>query len=301
MGKVNILHLYPLSFGEFLDGRQKTMLRELINTKTNFEAIEKKFHDELIEDLKMYFFIGGMPEAVKQYLEDKDLNKTRKIQKEILQGYEADFAKHASKLDAIKIATIWKAIPSQLAKENKKFTFSILKKHARPRDYNEAIQWLISAGYVCKSHRIKTPNLPLSGYIEENVFKLFLLDVGLLGAMLDLTPTTIIAGNKLFSWYNGAFTENFVAQELIANGQENLYYWASGDTAEVDFVIPYQEHIFPLEVKAGSITKAKSLQVYDHKYNPAILSRASQLNFNNRNRYSDYPLYAISLFPKIYK
>lgn len=299
VGKVNLLHLYPLSFGEYLDGIGKSMLNELINNKVDFNKIEKIYHDKLIEDLKMYLFIGGMPEPIKQYIQNGDLNKVRKIQKEILQGYAEDFTKHTSKPDAIKIINIWNTIPKQLAKENKKFTFSDLNKNARLRDYNEAIQWLISAGYIYKSYRIKIPNFPLKGYIEENIFKLFLLDVGLLGAMLDLTQKTIIEGNKLFLWYNGVFTENFVAQELIENGQSDLYYWVSKDTAEVDFIIPYKEDVFPLEVKAGSNTKAKSIKVYNEKYNPRFLSRTSQNNFNKAEKYCDYPLYAVSLFPNL--
>lgn len=299
VGKVNILHLYPFSFGEYLDGIGKPFLRNLIKSKKDFKEIENKFHEEFIEALKMYFFIGGMPEAINIYNQDRDLTSVRRLQKEILQGYESDFAKHMSKPDAIKIRNIWHTIPSQLAKENKKFQFSNIKKNARLRDYNESIQWLLTTGYIYKSYRIKIPKLPLNAYSEENIFKLFLLDVGLLGAMLDLTQKTIIKGNKLFLWYNGAFTENFVAQELVSMGNNNLYYWTSESKAEVDFLLPYEENIYPLEVKSGLKIKAKSLKVYYEKYKPQVLSRTSLLNFKKSKKHNDYPLYAISLFPKI--
>lgn len=299
VGNVNMLHLYPFSFSEYLDGIGKSLHRKLIKNKKDFEKIDNKFHEELIHDVKMYFFIGGMPAAINQYNQDKDLNKVRRIQTEILQGYESDFAKHTSKFDAIKISNTWNAIPTQLAKENKKFKFSIIDKNARARDYNESIRWLETAGYIYKSYKIKTPSLPLKGYVEENVFKLFLLDVGLLGAMLDLSQKTIVEGAELFSRFNGAFTENFVAQELIATLNTSLYYWASNSTAEVDFVLPYDNDIFPLEVKGGRKMRAKSIKVYDEKYNPKILSRTSLINFNRKGRFCDYPIYAISLFPMI--
>ncbi|MFC1477959.1 ATP-binding protein [Candidatus Margulisiibacteriota bacterium] len=297
VGNVNMLFLYPFSFLEYLRGIGKSLIKDLIKEKQDFNAIDKKFHEELIDDLKKFLYIGGMPEVIKRYKEEGDLQAARNLQKEILEGYESDFAKHASKTEAIKISHIWKTIPSQLAKENKKFTFSEIQKHARPRDYNEAIEWLVSGGYIYKSYRVNIPNLPLDGYIEENVFKLFMMDTGLLCAMLDLTPKTIVEGNSLFAQYNGAVTENYIAQELIKNNFKNLYYWTSGSTAEVDFLVPYQERIYPLEVKSGKNAKAKSLQIYNKKYQPDFASRISPLNFNKVNELCDYPLYAISQFP----
>lgn len=299
VGKVNFMNLYPFSFGEYLSGMGKSQLRNFLESKTTFDLIETSFHEELINNLKMYYFIGGMPEAILQYREDGDLNKVRTIQEEILTAYTIDFSKYSTKSDAIKIKSTWNAIPTRLAKENKKFKFSEISKNARARDYNVAIQWLVDTGLVCKSFNIKTPKLPLSGYREDNIFKLFLLDVGLLGALLNVSQRTIVEGNRLFSEYNGAFVENYVAQELTANNHKELYYWTKNNSAEVDFIIPYNEEIFPLEVKAGVSKKKKSLKIYGKKYNSPILSRSTLMNFKKDGNICNYPLYAVSLFPGI--
>jgi predicted AAA+ superfamily ATPase len=238
-----------------------------------------------------------MPEAVNRYNTDKDLNEIRKIHKAILQGYENDFSKHSGKTESIKLAGVWRAIPAQLAKENKKFKYSEISKYARAREYNDIVTWLQDAGLVYKSYNIDTPKLPLSGYKNENIFKLFLLDVGLLGAMLNLSPKSIIAGNELFSEYNGAYTENFVAQELTAKGFDELYYWTSARTAEVDFVLFYDENIYPLEVKAGAGRQKKSLKLYGQKYKNSVLSMATTRNFKHDGQLYNYPLYAVNRFP----
>jgi predicted AAA+ superfamily ATPase len=299
VGKVNFLNLYPLSFGEYLDGVGKSGLRGLLQTAAAPEPFELAFHNELLESLRLYYFIGGMPEAIAQYNRDKDLNKVRIIQNEILAAYLMDISKHATKTEAIKIASIWNSIPGQLAKENKKFKFSEISGNARARDYNESIQWLVQAGLIYKCFLIKTPKLPLSGYCEDNIFKLYLLDTGLLGAILNLSQKTIVEENRLFSEYNGAFTENYVAQELIVNGNKALYYWASDAIAEVDFVVAHNEEIFPLEVKAGTSKHKKSLTAFGEKYGSHVLSMATLRNFKQDGKVCNYPLYAVSLFPKV--
>ncbi|MGD9643717.1 MAG: ATP-binding protein [Elusimicrobiales bacterium] len=299
VGKVNFLNLYPLSFSEYLDGVGKSGLRGLLQTAATPEPFELAFHNELLENLRLYYFIGGMPEAIAQYNRDKDLNKVRTIQNEILAAYLMDISKHATRTEAIKIASIWNSIPGQLAKENKKFKFSEISGNARARDYNESIQWLVQAGLVYKCFSIKTPKLPLSGYCEDNIFKLYLLDTGLLGAMLNLSQKTIMEENRLFSEYNGAFTENYVAQELIVNGNKALYYWTSDAIAEVDFVIAHNEEIFPLEVKAGTSKHKKSLTAFGEKYGSHALSMATLRNFKQDGKVCNYPLYAVSLFPKV--
>jgi len=299
VGKVNFMDLYPFSFGEYLEGIGKMQLRQFLQRKTSFEPIESTFHEELIDHLKMYYFIGGMPEAILQYKKDGDLNTVRLIQQEILTAYEMDFSKYASKSDAIKITHVWKTIPGQLAKENKKFKFSEISKHARARDYNDSIQWLADAGLAYKCFNITTPKLPLSGYREEHTFKLFVLDTGLRCAMLNISPTTIVDGNALFSEYNGAFVENYVAQEFIVQGHQEIYYWTSNNKAEVDFIIAYTDLIFPFEVKSGMSTKTKSLRMYGEKYNPPALSRTNLRNFNQDHKINNYPLYAVSLFPRL--
>ena len=299
VGKVNFLDLYPFSFGEYLEGIGKSKLRHYLKSKKDFQPIETSFHEDLIDQLRMYLFIGGMPEAIVQYRSDGDLEKVRNVQKNLLETYTFDFSKYTSKSEAIKIANTWNAIPGQLAKENKKFQFSEIFKNARAREYNEAIQWLADAGLAYKSYKIKMPRLPLSGYREDNIFKLFLLDTGLLGAMLDISQRTVIDGDRLFSEYNGAFMENYVAQELVSNNHKNLYYWSSKSAAEVDFIVQYKEQIFPLEVKAGISRKKKSPKVYGEKYSPPILSRSTLMNFRKDDNICNYSLYGVSLFPLI--
>ena len=224
VGKVTFLYLYPLSFGEYMEASGKTKLRQFLRNKIDFSPMVSSFHEELIDLLKMYYFVGGMPEAVKQYVENKNLKKVRKVQNDILSAYLQDFAKYSTRSEAIRITDTWNAIPPQLAKENKKFKYSEISKNARARDYYEAIQWLVDAGLVYKSFNSKIPKLPLRGYKEGNIFKLFLLDIGLLGAMLNLSQKTIVEGNNLFLGFNGAFMENYVAQELITNPFfENLH------------------------------------------------------------------------------
>jgi predicted AAA+ superfamily ATPase len=301
VGKVNFLNMYPLSFGEYLDGIGKSGLRELLRAAMAPEPFEAAFHEELLENLRLYYFIGGMPEAIEQYKQDKDLAKVRTIHSEILTAYLLDISKHASKTEAIKIAGVWNSIPGQLAKENKKFKFSGISENARAREYAEPIHWLAHAGLVHKCLSLKTPRLPLSGYCEENVFKLYLLDTGLLGAMLNLSQKTIVEGNRLFSEYNGAFTESYVAQELIANGHKTLYYWANDAAAEVDFVMPYGEEIFPLEVKAGMSRHKTSLSLFGEKYASRVLSMATLRNLTRTGKVCNYPLYAVSLFPELGK
>ncbi len=298
VGKVNFINLYPLSFAEFLDASGKSKLRIFLENKSEFSPIATSFHSDLIDLLKIYYFVGGMPEAVRQYIKNKDLNNVRKIQNEILAAYAIDFSKYTTKTEAIRIAKTWESLPGQLAKENKKFKFAEIRKNARARDYSEAIQWLVDGGLVYKVSNVKTPKLPLCGYQEEK-FKLYLLDVGLLGAMINVTQRIIIEGNRQFSEYNGAFVENYVAQELVAHGQNNLYYWSSKSSAEVDFVVAWQEQIFPLEVKAGVSRQKKSLRVYGQKYNPPVLSRSTLMNFKKDGDIKNYPLYAVWLFPQI--
>ena len=297
IGKVAFLDLYPFSFGEFLGGLGKEKLRSLLDNISVFNPIDEVFHQEFIEYLKLYFYVGGMPEAINRYNVDKDLNKIREIHKGILKGYENDFRKHSSKAESIKLTGTWRAIPVQLAKVNKKFKYSEISRYARAREYNDMVTWLEDAGLVHKTYNIKAPKLPLSGCKKENIFKLFLLDVGLLGAMLNLSSKSIIEGNTLFSEYNGAYTENFIAQELIANGFEDLYYWTSARMAEVDFVLLCGENIYPLEVKAGTGRQKKSLNVYGQKYKNSVLSMATTRNFKHDGKIYNYPLYAISLFP----
>lgn len=297
VGKVNFLHMYPLTFFEFLSalGQEKTRL--FLEGYQTYEPIPNPTHEKLIQLLKIYFFIGGMPEAVAEYTKTESLHVIREIQLEILNAYEKDFAKHAPPNEIMKITTVWKQVHRQLAKENKKFIFAAIRKSARGRDYEEAIQWLSDAGLIHKSYLVESPKFPLSAYADNNIFKIFLADVGLLGAQSNLSPQTIIDGDLLFTEFKGALTENYVAQELIATKHKEPYYWTSEGTAEIDFLIEEDHEIYPLEVKAGTSQKKKSLLVYNQKYTPSKLLRTTTMNLKHDGDIYNYPLYLLSRFP----
>ncbi len=303
VGKVNFLDLAPLNFFEFLIAMGEKELVIMLEEMTHPKSISEIFHNKLTSLLKYYFIIGGMPEAVATYLKTDNLEQVRVVQKEILDAYILDFAKHAPKDEVMKIMAIWDSVPSQLAKENKKFVFSAIRKSARARDFETSLQWLKSAGLIIRANHISTPKLPLDAYADKQAFKVFLLDVGLLGAMSKLDPRIILEGDLLFQEFKGALTENFVALELHDKHFDELYYWTSEGMAEVDFIISTEHHVFPLEVKAGFSKKKKSLTVYDEKFSkeenfPLVLSRASLRNFATGGKLVNYPLYAISLFPR---
>ena len=291
VGKVNFLHLYPMNFFEFLSATNNERLREYLENYETFEPIASPIHDKLIEILKYYLFVGGMPEAVYKYVKYDDFNMVREVQEDILNAYEKDFSKHAPKYQIMKIITIWNQIHKQLAKENKKFIFSYIRKSARGGEFEEAIEWLKDAGLIYKSYNIETPKLPLKAYAKENIFKIFFLDVGLLGALSNLSAKTIIQKNNLFTEFKGALTENFVAEELMASNHENLFYWTSKGTAEIDFIVEKEGEVYPLEVKAGNNKRKKSLIIYGKKYSPLKLLRVTSMNLKRDQNIYNYPLY----------
>lgn len=303
VGKVNFLDLAPLNFFEFLDAIGENALRKLLEDLQEPRAISEIFHEKLIKLLKYYFIVGGMPEAVATYLKTENLQDVRGVQKEILDAYTLDFAKHAPEEEVMKIMAVWESIPRQLAKENKKFIFSAIRESARAKSYETAIQWLKDAGLLLKANLISTPKLPLDAYADKRAFKVFMLDVGLLGAMSKLDPRVLLEGNQLFQEFKGALTENYVANELHDKYFDGLYYWSSEGTAEVDFVISTEHLIFPLEVKAGISTQKKSLLIYEEKFSHAenalaALSRTTLRNFAHDGAIINYPLYGIGLFPR---
>jgi predicted AAA+ superfamily ATPase len=217
-------------------------------------------------------------------------------------SYQLDFAKHSTTSDIPKLQIIWDCIPLQLGRENKRFLFSVLRKSARAREYEGAIQWLCDAGLIYKSYQITTAKYPLKGYIDRNAFKIFLLDVGLLGAMANIPAEIIVEGNRLFDEYKGGFVENYVAQQLKTLKQIDLFYWkSSGKKAEVDFLCEFDNLICPLEVKSGINPKSKSLRSFDLQFNPQALSRTTLLNLKHDGKTCNYPLYSISLFPELFK
>lgn len=301
VGKVNFLHLYPMSFFEFLLAMDEKALVLFLKKLKLSDTIPLPFHEKLLKWLKYYLIIGGMPEVVDAYKTKTDLDEVRIIQKEILNTYALDFAKHAPPHDVMKIMAVWQQIPSQLAKENKKFIFSAIRQSARSREYESAIQWLVAAGLTIKTQAITAPGLPLKAYVNFNAFKIYTLDVGLLGAMSQLEPRLLLDGHRLFEEFKGALTENFAAQMLQNHYQDNLYYWESSGTAEVDFVINKENTIFPLEIKSGISKHKKSLQVFGEKYlntTPmTTLSRANPLSLKQNGNFVNYPLYLLELFP----
>ena len=297
VGKVNFLQLYPLTFFEFLSALGHEKLRLFLEEYHTYDPIPELLHEKLLHLLRVYFFVGGMPEAVAEYQKTENYAAVREIQQEILSAYEKDFSKHASPSEMMKITTVWNQVPRQLAKENKKFVFAAIRKSARGRDYEEAIQWLCDAGLIYKSYLIETPRFPLNAYADMNSFKLFLLDVGLLAAQGNLSPQIIIHGNELFTEFKGALTENYVAEELMSTQNKPLYYWTSEGTAEIDFLLEKEQEIYPLEVKAGASQKKKSLLVYQEKYTPSRLIRSTTMNLKHDGAIYNYPLYLICRFP----
>ena len=301
VGKVNFLNMYPLTFLEYLDAVGKPGLRQLVKTKEDFTPFPQPFHNELVEWLRKYFFVGGMPEPVKHFVETGNLTEVRENQREIIDSYMLDFAKHAITSDIPKLGMIWNSIPAHLSRENKKFIFSAIRKSTRAREYESALQWLESAGLIYKSYQVTTAKCPLKGYMNRSSFKVFVLDVGLLGAMANLSPGALVGNGSLFSEYKGAFVENYVAQQLRAGKQIDLYYWTSkGKKAELDFLCEFGSHIYPLEAKAGINPKSKSLNSFDRQFNPVVLSRTTLLNMRRDGKICNYPLYAINLFPELY-
>jgi predicted AAA+ superfamily ATPase len=299
VGKVNFLELYPMTFLEFLNAIEARDLREYLEKTSKPTPFPKPLHLKLIQYLRIYYFTGGMPEAVAYYAERKDLNEVREIQNEIINAYALDFVRYAASPDIPKLSLIWDSIPVQLAKENKKFVFTMLKKSARLRDFENAIEWLEKSGLILRVFQVKTAKHPLKAYVEEKIFKIYVLDVGLLGAMTRIEPDIIIRGDRIFREYEGAFVENYVAQQLKAAKAIDLYYWQSSGTAEVDFICEYSGHILPLEAKAGINPRSKSLKSFDQKFNPPILSRTTLLNLKKDNRFINIPLYALLLFPEL--
>ncbi|MFO1257757.1 MAG: DUF4143 domain-containing protein [Gammaproteobacteria bacterium] len=298
VGKVNFLTLYPLTFFEFLEAQGKERLASFLRQASWAEPIPEALHAQAIEQLRFYYYIGGMPEAVRHFANEQNLNTIRPIHQDILDAYLLDFSKHAAPAEVIKITATWKSIPNQLAKENKKFIFSVISKSARSREYESAIEWLIAAGLIHCAHHISTPRLPIDSYSNKKSFKAFLLDVGLLSTLTQLSSKTILQGHELFTEFKGALTENFVAQELVAHDHK-LYYWSSTGEAEVDFVIAYEDDIYPLEVKSGIKMKQKSLNEYNRKFSPTLLSRTSPLNLEKQNNFANYPLYLVGSFPTL--
>ncbi|MBI2518841.1 MAG: ATP-binding protein [Bdellovibrio sp.] len=294
VGKVNFLQIHPMTFFEFLNAIGKSDLRKYLEDIISPEPIENIFHEECCELLKRYYFIGGMPAVVAKYVENSDWDELRRVQKEILASYILDFSKHAAKSEAIRIMAIWDSMPRQLAQESKKFKYSLIKRTARARDYEEAVQWIYRAGLINLSRQVSTAKIPFKSYTGEGNFKAYLFDTGLLCALVDLRPQIIIDGDKIFSEFKGSLAENFVAQELRAGDSQELYYWSEEQVAEIEFLLEGKSGIYPLEVKSGFSRKKQSLLRYQKKFHPKLLLRTGLLNLKKNGEILNCPLYLIS-------
>lgn len=292
VGKVDFLDLYPLSFFEFLMAMEKGSYADLLQ-KNDFE-MAAAFKQDYVELLKHYYYVGGMPEVVQAFADNKDFNETREIQRRILAAYEQDFSKHAPNEVVPRIRMLWNSIPAQLTKENKKFIYGLVKEGARAKEYELAMLWLTDCGLVHKVHRVTAPNLPLKAYEDIKAFKLFLLDVGLLSCMVGLRQDALLDGNELFKEFKGALTEQYVLQQLKALKTVSTYYWtAERGTAEVDFVIDNGRDVIPVEVKAETNLQAKSLKVYREKFQPKHSVRTSMADYKVEDWLLNLPLWAI--------
>ncbi len=294
VGKVDFLDLYPLGFMEFLEAVGQTRLVPLL-VNGDWELI-KAFKNKFIDLLKHYYFTGGMPEVVLEYISTGDFNTVRSIQNNILSGYEHDFSKHAPSSIVPRIRLLWNAIPAQLTKENKKFVYGAIKKGARAKDFEVALNWFSDSGLVYKVHRIVKPGLPLKAYEDFSAFKLFVVDVGLLGAMTGLSAKTIIEGNRIFEEFKGSLTEQFVMQQLRFSYGSEIFYWsAEKSRGEIDFIVQNDEEIIPIEVKAEENLKAKSLKSFFQKYVQTKPVRLSMSDFREENWMTNLPLYAVGV------
>ncbi len=300
VGKVDFLKLYPLSFQEFLMATGKEDFVELLNSK-DYSMITT-FKQTYIDALKDYYYVGGMPEVVAHFSQHQDFNEARNIQKRIIEAYEQDFSKHAPNEIVPKIRMVWNSIPSQLAKENKKFIYGMVREGARAKDYENAIMWLSDCGLVHKVGRVKAGELPLKAYEDLNAFKLFMVDVGLLGCMAGLHQRTLLDGNVLFVEFKGALTEQYVCQQLKCIEDMGVYYYTNDrGSCEVDFVIDYDGYVIPVEVKAEVNLKAKSLRTYADKYKPKTAIRTAMTDYKEQDWMVNLPLYMVEEIGKIDK
>lgn len=291
VGKVDFMDIYPLNFVEFLQAVGEDSYADLLVADDIDMGLVGVFAPKIIDLLRTYYIVGGMPEVVNRYLEDGNLLTVREVQTAILNAYEQDFSKHAPSVTVPRVRELWNAIPAQLAKENKKFIFNQVREGARGREYESALLWLQDTGIATRVTRVNKPALPLSAYENRDIFKLFFVDVGLLGAKSDLNPQVILEGNKVFEEFKGALTEQFVFQELQSAGA-NMYYFASDDSrGEIDFMIQLDNQVIPIEVKSETNMRARSLRAFIDKYQPSHAVKISMNSYKSRPVIDVVPLY----------
>ena len=298
VGKVSFIEVHPLSYEEFLWATGKEEMVSMLHS-LDWTAINA-FYGKYTEMLRQYYYVGGMPEVVKTFVEEKDYRSVREVQLSLLKSYSRDFSKHPPKEIVKRMTLLWNTIPSQLAKENKKFIYTAIKPSARARDFETSIQWLCDAGVVHKVTRVIAGELPLVGFEDADAFKLYTLDIGLHGAMTGLDARTLITGDEFFKQYKGALTEQFVLQQLQLMKQTDIHYWSPEEgIAEVDFVIQSAGQIIPIEVKAEQNLRAKSLNEFIKRYNPPTVIRTSMAPYSKGEKIINLPLFAISVLGKI--
>lgn len=297
VGKVNMMILYPLSFAEFLEANESKVSVELLESMdwNTISAMKSKF----VRRMKEYFYVGGMPEAVQTFLDTQDWFKVREIQNSLLELYKEDFSKHASPELSTRLNLVWNSLPAQLAKENRKFIYGQVKKGARAKDFELAIQWLSDCGLIHLVHRISKPNIPLKAYQELDSFKIYMNDIGLLGALGESDVKTILDDSEFFVEFKGAITEQYVLQQLVAcTSFHPFYYSTENSSGEVDFLIQYANSIIPIEVKASENLQSKSLKAFHQKWQNEISIRTSLSDFRQDDWLTNMPLYAVWLVGK---
>ena len=298
VGKVEFLDLYPLSLTEFMLAMQKGQFADLL--KNGDLDMATTFKQEYVDLLKHYYYVGGMPEAVQNFAENRDFNSVRDIQQRILTAYEQDFSKHAPSGEVPRIRMLWNSIPSQLTKENKKFIYGLIKEGARAKDYEMSMLWLTDCGLVHKVQRATKPNLPLKAYEDLKAFKLFLVDVGLLSCQVRFGQTVLLEGDRLFNEFKGALTEQYVLQQLKTVQELGTYYWTNDrGSAEIDFLLDTGTEVIPVEVKAEKNLKAKSLKTYCEKFKPKTAIRTSMSDYKKEDWLTNIPLWAIEIIAKV--
>ena len=297
VGKVDFINMYPMSFTEFLEADNSNNLVQYMDSIQTIKEIPSIFFSRLEEKLKVYFIIGGMPEAVNAWTTQKDIELVDKIQSNILQAYESDFSKHTTSIEANRISIIWNSIPSQLAKENKKFIYQVSKEGARAREYEGAVNWLNDANLVYKIYNVTKNALPLKSYNDLSSFKIYLGDIGLLRKMSNLDSKIVVEGNKLFEEFKGAFTENYIMQALIQKGLY-LNYYTFEKNYEIDFITQYKNEIYPIEVKSTESTHSASLKKYNEIYKPQKRIRFSMKNLKQDDNCINIPLFMAEYLEK---
>jgi predicted AAA+ superfamily ATPase len=293
VGKIDFLDLHPMSFNEFLIATGNQALEKLIGDQ-DFVLITN-FKTTLIDLLRKYYFVGGMPEAVQVYIESNDFSQVRDVHQRLLLAYEQDFSKHAPYDIVPRIRQVWNSIPAQLSRENRKFTYGLVKQGARGRAYDIALLWLQDSGLINKVFRVTKPEIPLKAFQDNSAFKIFMLDVGLLGALSQLEAVNLLQGDQIFMQYKGALTEQFVFQQLLSSNLHHPYYWsADRGTAEIDFLIQAGNAFYPIEVKAEENLRSKSLKVFNQQFMPKKSVRLSMSDYRDEGWLVNLPLYLIS-------